>query len=129
MGNPEAVAFSSHTAELPPPVLPGIRVIPLIFIRHPIDRIASVYSFERKQEADTFGAVLARNTTLKGYAQVRLRIPKDRQCHTFHLERFGKMFPADEGTELERAQRALGDRKSVMEGKRVTVRVAVAVGS
>src|SRR3546814_7801728 len=41
MGNPEAVAFSSHTAELPPPVLPGIRVIPLIFIRHPIDRIAS----------------------------------------------------------------------------------------
>src|SRR3546814_15848185 len=25
-----------------------------------------------------------------------------------HLERFGKMFPADEGTELERALRALG---------------------
>lgn len=107
MGRPDAVVFSSHTADLPPPVLPGIRVIPLIFIRHPIDRIASVYSFERKQEADTFGSVLARNTTLKGYVEVRLRIPNDRQCRNFHVERFSKMFPTSEGAELERGLRAL----------------------
>lgn len=90
--NPDAVAFSSHTIEAPPPVLPGQnKVVPLIFLRHPIDRIASAYSFERKQVNDGFGAVLARNTTLAGYIQVRLTLGFDNQCRNFHAERFSTM--------------------------------------
>src|SRR5258708_242269 len=63
----DAVAFSSHTAMLPPPSLEDVQFFPVVFVRHPIDRIASAYAFECKQPGDGFGAVLARNTTLGGY--------------------------------------------------------------
>ena len=104
--HPDAVCFSSHTAHLPPPEIPGIRVIPLIFVRDPLDRIASAYSFERKQPGDRPGAALARNTTLAGYIEARLASPEDRQCRDFQTARFARMIPAAGGTELERALEA-----------------------
>jgi len=104
---PEAVAFSSHTAELPPPKVPDVRVLPIVLLRHPIDRIASVYAFERRQGGGGFGAVLARNTSLAGYIEVRLSLANDRQCRDFHVGRLCRMFPASEGTELARAMRAV----------------------
>lgn len=108
VNNPDAIAFSSHTAELPPPHVAGIRIIPLIFVRHPLDRIASAYYFDRKQkDSVTFGAVLARNTTLRGYAEVGLHVVGDRQCRNFHTERFAKTYCSTTGTELERALRAV----------------------
>jgi hypothetical protein len=106
--NPNAVAFSSHTIEAPPPHIDGVRVIPLIFLRNPIDRIASAYSFERKQGGQGFGAVLARNTTMQGYIEVRLAMERDRQCRNFQIARFSKL--VDEkagGNEQERAAVAL----------------------
>lgn len=105
--NPQAVAFSSHTVELPPPEMGQVDILPVIFIRHPIDRIASAYAFERKQGGDGFGSVLARHTSLAGYIEVRLSLGRDRQCRNFHLSRFAPMFPAAEGTEFERASRAV----------------------
>jgi Sulfotransferase family len=105
--HPQAVAFSSHTVELPPPEMGQVDILPVIFIRHPIDRIASAYAFERKQEGGGFGSVLARHTTLAGYIEVRLSMGRDRQCRNFHLARFAPMFPASEGTEFERASRAV----------------------
>jgi len=42
-------AISSHTAQLPVPIHPDIAFFPIVFVRHPLDRIASAYSFERKQ--------------------------------------------------------------------------------
>lgn len=86
--NPKAVCFSSHTALLPVPKFEDIEVFPVIFVRHPLDRIASAYSFEKKQTVDTFGSVLARNTDLKGYIETRLSLPHDRQCRNFHTHRF-----------------------------------------
>ena len=56
----EAVAFSTHTGLLPPPVVPGLKVVPVIFVRHPLDRIASAYSFEHTQNAPGFGATNGR---------------------------------------------------------------------
>lgn len=88
LDNPQAKCFSSHTALLPVPEFDDIKVFPVIFVRHPIDRIASAYSFEKKQGADTFGSVLARNTSLKGYIETRLSLVQDRQCRNFHCERF-----------------------------------------
>ncbi|WOD06199.1 hypothetical protein [Marinomonas sp. GJ51-6] len=52
--NPQAKCFSSHTAIFPVPHIDGINIIPVIFYRHPIDRIASAYSFEKKQGGNGF---------------------------------------------------------------------------
>lgn len=104
---PDAVCFSSHTALLPPPAVPRTRVLPVIFVRHPLDRIASAYSFERKQGDPGFGSTLARHTTLAGYIETRLSLPQDRQCRNFHTARFADMMHADPVDELTRALRAL----------------------
>jgi|GEM_PF-422985 len=101
----DAVAFSSHTAMLPPPRLDDVQIFPIIFVRHPIDRIASVYAFERNQVSDSFGAVLARNTTLAGYIEARLS--RDRQCRNFHVAKLAQMFSGEEGDETTLAFRAL----------------------
>ena len=103
----EAVAFSSHTAMMPPPEMDGVEFFPIVFVRHPIDRIASAYAFERKQGGDSFGAVLARNTTLAGYIEVRLSLTHDRQCRNFHSTRFSQMFPSDAESEHDKALKAV----------------------
>jgi hypothetical protein len=84
-----------------------VKVLPVIFMRHPIDRIASAYAFERKQGGDTFGAVLARNTDFKGYVETRLALPNDRQCRNFHMQRLAAMFGEKQGDEVARANMAL----------------------
>lgn len=48
-GNPDALAISSHQALLPPPQLSDVRIFPILFLRHPLDRVRSVYEFERRQ--------------------------------------------------------------------------------
>lgn len=49
--NPQAVAFSSHQIALPVPASLDVHVIPVVFIRHPLLRIHSIYQFKRS-EAD-----------------------------------------------------------------------------
>ncbi len=49
LAHPEVIAFSSHQAKLPPPRVEGSDFLSLIFIRHPIDRAASIYSFEKRR--------------------------------------------------------------------------------
>ncbi|MFZ8201866.1 sulfotransferase family 2 domain-containing protein [Alteromonas portus] len=105
--NRSAKCFSSHTAQLPLPDIDSFELLPVIFIRHPIDRIASAYSFERKQGGSGFGSVLARNTSLKGYIESRIALGYDRQCKNFHTERFAYMFGAEHGSELDRAKMAV----------------------
>ncbi|TVU71286.1 sulfotransferase family 2 domain-containing protein [Cobetia crustatorum] len=107
LDNPQAKVFSSHTAHLPPPSLEEVKVLPVIFLRHPIDRIASAYAFETKQGGDSFGAVLARNTDLSGYIETRLALPHDRQCRNFHMQRLAMMFGEQQGDEFTRANYAL----------------------
>jgi len=107
LDNPQAKCFSSHTAILPPPKLKGIKVLPVIFIRHPIDRIASAYAFEIKQGGDNFGAVLARNTTMAGYIETRLALPNDFQCRNFQMLRLSTMFGEKQGDEFTRAKMAV----------------------
>lgn len=105
--NPQAKCFSSHTALLPPPVIDDVKILPIIFVRNPIDRIASAYSFEKKQGGDSFGAVLARNTTFSGYVETRISLPHDHQCRNFHIERLSTMFGEKKGNKLERASLAV----------------------
>jgi hypothetical protein len=67
-------AISSHHARLPVPDCQDISFLPLIFLRHPIDRVGSVYSFERRQPKDSpsLGAKIARNNDIAGYVKWRL---------------------------------------------------------
>jgi hypothetical protein len=103
----DAVAFSSHTATLPPPHIDGVRLFPVVFLRHPVDRIVSAYTFERRQGSASLGSVIARNTSLAGYIEIRLALHADRQCRNFHVARLSQMYPATAGDELTRALRAV----------------------
>ncbi|MDD5274976.1 MAG: hypothetical protein PHR16_02715 [Methylovulum sp.] len=103
----DAMAFSSHTALLPPPSLPDIQLFPIIFIRHPIDRIASAYAFERTQGSPTFGSVLARHTTLAGYIEVNLTLGQHSQCHNFHISKLIHMTKGESGDPATLAIKAL----------------------
>jgi|TARA_B110000902_G_scaffold264501_1_gene346170 hypothetical protein len=105
--SPKAKCFSSHTMMFPTPKIDGIRIIPVIFFRNPIDRIASAYAFEKKQNVDSFGSVLARYTSLGGYIETRLALPHDRQCRNFHAHRLEAMFDPKHDDEFTRAKMAI----------------------
>lgn len=103
-GNPEAVAFSSHTIQTVLPTLPDIRIIPIVMLRDPVDRIASAYRFERTQDSDTRGAQLARQNGFAGYVHARLETKGDRQCRNFQTSRLAALASNPSADELTRAQ-------------------------
>jgi hypothetical protein len=107
LDNPDMAAVSSHTLVLPPPKIEGVEIFPILFVRHPLDRLKSAYEFERKQEGANFGARLAREHDFAGYVRGRLAIPRDRSCRDFHVMRLAMAVPVQEGTERERALMAL----------------------
>ena len=90
--NPAALAVSSHNARLPVPKDPDVRFFPILFLRHPIDRIRSVYDFERQQAVETFGAQLAKRTTLRGYIEARWAQPGDFSVRNFQARRLALPF-------------------------------------
>lgn len=107
--NPQAVAFSSHTAQGPLPRLPDTRIVSVLFLRDPVARIRSAYLFERTQRDDTtdpLGMELAAGQDFEGYVRARLAIPGDRQCRDFHVARLSRFVPGPE-PELDRAMAAL----------------------
>lgn len=107
--NPDAVAFSSHTAQGPIPQIDGVRIVSVMFLRDPIARIRSAYQFERDQRADTWGAQLAAANDFAGYVSARLDRPGDRQCRNFQTCRMAMLAPplSDAEPELTRALRGL----------------------
>ena len=78
---PHLCAISSHQATPPAPRLLGRHVLTSILIRDPIARIGSIYSFERKQEAETPGAVQAKKLDFKGYVEWRLQTSPAMFCN------------------------------------------------
>ncbi|MEZ5501189.1 MAG: hypothetical protein R3E50_00530 [Halioglobus sp.] len=65
-------AISSHHIQFPLPSPAGIELLPVIALRNPIDRARSVYDFERRQDADTPGAVKARSLSFADYVRWRM---------------------------------------------------------
>ena len=106
IANPHIAALSSHTLLLPPPKIPDAEILPILFIRHPLDRLKSAYLFEREQRADTVGVRLARENDFAGYLRARLEIPGDRSCRNFQTHRLAMAEPENGDTELARALRA-----------------------
>jgi len=109
----DKVAFSSHTARLfnfeDFEKREGIKVIPIIFVRHPIIRIHSAYYFEREKQKniEALGPVIARNTTLKGYIEIRWHLPNDHQCTNFHVFRLSDMYYYENIPLLDKALKAI----------------------
>lgn len=101
--HPGAQAFSSHTAQFPLPVVENVTILPVVFLRHPLDRLLSAYSFERKQVSDSFGAKLAKSTNFAGYVRTRLDTPNDNQCRNFQTFRLAKFIPGPKVSEMDRA--------------------------
>lgn len=105
-GRPEAQVFSSHTMVGPFPQVDGVEIIPVILLRDPVARIVSAYRFEVKQDADTWGAQLAKAHDLEGYVQARLARQNDRQCRNFQVSRLASICPGA-ASEYTRALNAL----------------------
>lgn len=103
--NPWVTALSSHAAVLPAPELPGVEVIPILFVRHPLDRLRSTYDFEARQNAETPGSQVARKATAVEYFEWRLNRPADRSARNFQTHRLAQGTRGED--ELERALSAL----------------------
>ena len=99
---PEIVVLSSHTASLPVPKIAGAQVFPVIFLRHPIDRVRSMYEFEVKQGGATEASRMAERTDLKGYVRWRLDRRGDRAFKNFQTLRFA-FGTFETGREADRA--------------------------
>lgn len=69
---PDLKALSSHHVRLPLPTVPGTVLLPVFLLRHPLDRVESVYRFERQQRASTPGAKYAKKHSFKEYVAWRL---------------------------------------------------------
>jgi hypothetical protein len=73
----EALAFSSHQIQLPAPVSRDYRVVPVVFLRDPMLRIASVYRFKRAGRDGTLTAKMAGDLTLGGWIAAALDHPEE----------------------------------------------------
>jgi hypothetical protein len=85
--NPEVGLVSSHQARLPIPVHSQTRFFPILFLRQPIDRFASVYEYERRQPADSTSpsAIIARDNDLKTFAEWTIGREATAVCRNFQV--------------------------------------------
>ena len=111
--HPDVQAVSSHQLHMPLPTLEGIDVFPILFLRHPLDRILSVYRFDRRRRPITADAVLANEADLATY--IRWQMQRGSQVVNVHVMRLtdawdletGKSQPIGPRAHLERAQATL----------------------
>ena len=97
-------AFSSHTAMFPLPMLTDIILFPIVFLRHPIARLWSVYKFERKHKKILNESIkLAQEHDFAGYLNYQLEQPLNRSCRNFQTFRFSWLNAQANLTELQRA--------------------------
>ena len=78
-------ALSSHWITFPLPTLPGVSIHLAMLFRDPLERILSVYRFERRQPGDSPGVERARRLGFRDYVAWRLEEgvgPVIRNYHT-----------------------------------------------
>lgn len=79
-------AISSHHLTLPLPTLKDVKLLQLMMFRHPIERVTSVYNYERKQKNSTTpGATHARKLDLKDYILWRMETGVGPTIRNFHV--------------------------------------------
>lgn len=87
INNTEKKAISSHSAVIALPKICGVNIFPILFYRHPIDRIRSAYDFERVQTVETPSARVAKEGDFNQYLAWRLASPTMSQISNFHMMR------------------------------------------
>ena len=107
----EISAFSSHTAMFPLPTVVNTTFIPIVFLRHPIDRLWSVYKFERQHKKVLNHSIkIAQKYDFAGYLNYHLDRRGDRSCRNFQTYRFSFL---DNGLNLSELERALNGLNSL----------------
>jgi hypothetical protein len=81
-------AISSHTLSLPIPKIDNINIYPIFFVRHPVDRVRSIYDFERNQLIETEGSIMAKKLSFKAFVEWRLSRLDDFSIRNFQSYRF-----------------------------------------
>ena len=66
---PNALAFSSHQIQLPVPASLDYDLLPVVFVRHPLLRIQSIYKFKRQNFDGTTTSSAAQKMTLSEWLQ------------------------------------------------------------
>jgi len=75
LDNPSVKAISSHHLCNPLPISESFKCIPIYFVRNPIERIISVYNFEKKQSPKaSLGAKMASKLSLIDYVKWRMSL-------------------------------------------------------
>jgi hypothetical protein len=89
LDNPEALAISGHHICLPAPQGKEYETLSVILLRNPLARVESIYKFERKQNAETEGAIKAKELDFKGYVRWRLEATPTMLCNyqTYYCSR------------------------------------------
>ena len=77
-------AISSHDIRFPLPDSKNFELLPVIALRHPIDRARSVYDFERRQEANTPGAIKAKELSFADCIRWRMLPDVGSTIRNFH---------------------------------------------
>lgn len=78
--------LSSHQLLYPLPTHPDLTIYSIFFLRHPIDCVGSVYHFEKRQNAKTPGAIMAKQLDFKEYVLWRLQ-GESGGIKNFHVRR------------------------------------------
>jgi len=91
--HPQALAISSHHAAMPTPQTEFYNTISSVILRKPLARIKSIYQFERKQQAQTEGAIKAKELNFKEFVLWRLETSPIVFCNyqTHYCSRSGNM--------------------------------------
>lgn len=111
--NPSVAAISSHTIRPPFPIMRDVAAYPLVFVRHPILRVASVFKYERSLDGETESQRVAMNSSFAEYVRWRLRPevePVVRDFQTLYLsgEHLRYEDPRDAVASSQAYARALG---------------------
>ncbi|MFT4768116.1 MAG: hypothetical protein ACI8RN_001249 [Glaciecola sp.] len=112
--NPQLQALSSHWLPFPLPDVAGQRLIPLVILRNPIERILSVYEFERRQDVDHPGTRKARDGDLQSYVSWRLEKGTGPVVRNYQVRMLSGMYPGyGDGTQFDRAVALLDDLPAI----------------
>jgi hypothetical protein len=79
--DPRIVAFSSHQVRPPAPVARDFTITPVVFLRHPLDRMQSVYDFDRRRGPTTPAGEVAATHEFGEYIDVMLERNAHHVCN------------------------------------------------
>lgn len=83
--HPTVKAFSSHLIRFPIPENTQFHFLPIVFIRHPIDRAFSIYSFLKKDSDNSITSLVAKTGSLEEFIKWNLKIKKYAGLRNFQV--------------------------------------------